>query len=362
MRVCFDYQIFSMQEYGGVSRYYCSLSSEISKIKGVEARIVAPFYINSYLRMIGSNLVTGIKVPNLSKSARIRLMANQMCSIPLMAKFSPDIVHETYYLDNTFAPGNAKRILTVNDMIHERFYPKHDPTGELKKKAIKRADHIICISENTRRDLLDLHQLPSCKVSVVYLGIDALPNITDNGPSLGILPYILYVGTRSPYKNFGALVEAYASSTWLRNNFRLICFGGGVFTSSEKEMFKSKSIRECQVQQICGDDSILAACYQNAAVFVYPSLYEGFGLPPLEAMTFNCPVACSNTSSIPEIVGAAGIYFDPSDIESIREAIENVLQSSDLRADLKERGLLRSKLFSWQKCARETTRIYLNVL
>lgn len=107
-----------------------------------------------------------------------------------------------------------------------------------------------------------------------------------------------------------------------------------------------------------GADSTLAKYYCNAALFIYPSLYEGFGIPPLEAMSLNCPVACSNNSSIPEVIGGAGEYFDPMDTESMRTAIEHVLNSTDRRIELIKRGQLRCTQFSWERCAKETLAIY----
>ena len=112
------------------------------------------------------------------------------------------------------------------------------------------------------------------------------------------------------------------------------------------------------VRQVGGEDSVLASLYQEAIAFVYPSLYEGFGIPPLEAMACQCPVISSNTSSIPEVVGEAGEYFDPKVIESIMLAIENVVFSPNCIKDLKAKGLERIKDFSWQKCAQETLKVY----
>jgi glycosyltransferase involved in cell wall biosynthesis len=246
-------------------------------------------------------------------------------------------------------------------MIHEHFpgmYRKNDPTTSCKKKVFSRVDHIICISENTRRDLLELFAVPADKVSVVYLGFNAFEGESKERNEPQNIPYILYVGQRGGYKNFENFVLAYASSEWLRNNFRIYCFGGGVFTSVEKETLALNGVKESHIQQIGGDDLVLAKCYRNASAFIYPSLYEGFGIPPLEAMSVGCPVVCSNTSSIPEVVGNAGEYFDPTSINSIRVSIEKVLQSSECRADLVEKGAERCKLFTWEKCATETLSIY----
>jgi glycosyltransferase involved in cell wall biosynthesis len=361
MRIAFDQQIFSWQEYGGISRYICSLAAHLSEISGVKAKIFAPIHVNSYLACLPTDIRIGIKVKTLPKTARIRINSSRLMAIPLIRAFRPDIVHETYYSDKVYAPKGAFRVLTAYDMIHEQFpemFFKNDPTTGMKKKAFARADHIICISESTRRDLLKFFDVPAEKVSVTYLGFDALLERNTTPDFICSKPYLLYVGQRLEYKNFAGLFKAFARSEWMQNNFRILCFGGGPFTPVEKELFIKNGINETDIQQIGGDDSILADCYRNAAAFVYPSLYEGFGIPPLEAMSVGCPVICSNTSSIPEVAGDACEYFDPISVDSIRSAVENVMQSSDLRTNLIAKGLERCKLFTWQKCAAETLATY----
>ncbi|MBW4054086.1 MAG: glycosyltransferase family 4 protein [Proteobacteria bacterium] len=361
MRIAFDQQIFSWQQYGGISRYICSLVTHLSEIPGVEAKIFAPLHVNAHLPMLPADIRTGIKVKVLPKTGRIRLNASRLMAIPLIRAFRPDIIHETYYSDWAYAPKGARRVLTAHDMIHEHFpgmFSTNDPSTNWKKKACSRADHIICISECTRRDLLDLFDVPAEKVSVVYHGFDAFDSEAEQGNKHQNSPYILYVGQRGGYKNFHDFIRAYTSSEWLRNNFRILCFGGGAFTSVEKAMLTANRVNEANIQQIGGADSVLATCYRNAAAFVYPSLYEGFGIPPLEAMSVGCPVVCSDTSSIPEVVGTAGEYFDPTSIDSIRSTIEKVLQSTELQADLTAKGFERCKLFTWEKCAAETLAVY----
>lgn len=361
MRIAFDQQVFTWQEYGGISRYICSLATHLSEIPGVEAKIFAPLHVNAYLLGLPPKIRNGIKVKTLPKTARLRINASRLIAMPLMHAFRPDIIHETYYSDWAYAPKRARRVITAYDMIHERFsdmFLQKDPITNWKKKAFARTDHVICISESTRRDLLKLFDVPAEKVSVVYLGFDAFDSEAEQSNKPQNSPYILYVGQRGGYKNFDDFIRAYTSSEWLRNNFRIFCFGGGAFTSVEKEMLTINGVNEANIQQIGGDDSVLASCYRNAAVFVYPSLYEGFGIPPLEAMSVGCPVVCSNTSSIPEVVGTAGEYFEPTSIDSIRSTIERVLQSSERQADLTAKGFERCKLFTWEKCAAETLTVY----
>ncbi len=363
MKIAFDSQIFTMQEYGGVSRYICSLAAHLANIQGVEARIVAPLYINNYLEKLPKSMVSGIRMPHIPKAGRILHKSNIFFARRAIAKFAPQIVHETYFMENSVAPKGVRTVVTVYDMIHERFpaaFPQQDKTSHQKRIATQRADHVICISESTRKDLLEFFDLPEEKVSVVYLGFDSLsPMISETTQNK---PYVLYVGQRGGYKNFDGFLRAYASSLWLRNNFDVLCFGGGAFSNAEKKLFNDLNLLDKQLLQINGDDSKLAGIYHGAALFVYPSLYEGFGIPPLEAMSLACPVACSNNSSIPEVVGDAGEYFDPGNIDSMRVALESVLNSAARRSELIDSGLVRCTEFSWTQCARQTLAIYQGLL
>jgi glycosyltransferase involved in cell wall biosynthesis len=166
------------------------------------------------------------------------------------------------------------------------------------------------------------------------------------------------VGSRNGHKNFIKLLSSFASSEKLRSDFDLIAFGGGGFNVNETKLIGELGFRTGQVRQMGGDDSMLAMFYRQATAFVYPSFYEGFGLPPLEAMAQGCPVISSNSSSMPEVIGDAGEYFDPNSIEDMAAAIERVAYSKSRRDNLIELGKARLGVFSWNKCATETLRIY----
>lgn len=279
-----------------------------------------------------------------------------------MARLKPEIFHETYFAARSVAPKGAVRVLTVYDMVHEKFAEMFDnPVGttEPKRIAVARADHVLCISESTRCDLIEIFGVPEHKVSVTYLGYDLFgPMPVPAGATAVRSPMLLYVGSRGGYKNFGGLLRAYAETRHLREHFRLCCFGGGRFSTAEQAEIASLGLGAAQVYQVGGGDDVLAGLYAEATAFVYPSLYEGFGIPPLEAMSRDCPVICSRTSSIPEVVGDAGVYFDPVDVDSIADAIVRVVESADLRRCLVESGRRRCQSFSWQRCAEDTFEIY----
>lgn len=372
MRVTFDAQIFCSQEFGGISRYFASLAREMRSMSDVDLRIVVPLYFNAYLDSLPTGLVRGHKVGRPAKLG-LPVRAASLLAADLLQRFSrPDLIHKTYYYPLPRTPRGVRSVVTVYDMIHEKFpqsFSSRDPITRWKAQTVAEADHVICISEHTRRDLLTTYDIPEDRVSVTHLGYDSLVSLlTDESASnfrtriLGPdIPYLLYVGSRDGYKNFGGLLRAFAMSPWLQEHFQLLCFGGGGFSDAESKQIAQAGLTD-QVRQIGGSDSVLASCYRHAALFVYPSLYEGFGIPPLEAMSLDCPVACSNTSSIPEVVGDAAAYFDPANPESIRDKLEEVLNSMALRDSLVERGRLRRELFSWRRCAEETVDIYGKVI
>ena len=368
MRVAFDYKIFSSQVYGGVSRCISSLAYHLASQGYADVRIFAPLYINSYLSKLPEKLVYGRKIGEIRYTKKIVHTINRYVSAPKIRGFHPDIVHESYCSRFSYIPENSRHIITIHDMIHEHF-PKMSKLNsgfvQAKKIAIQRADMIICVSESTRRDLLEYYDLPEENVSVVYHGIDVLnseysPAVQDISPEQK--PYLLYVGQRRGYKNFEAFIRAYAGSPWLHENFMIVCFGGNTFDNSEYALFQKLDLSDLQLKQVDGKDALLAQYYRHAEVLVYPSIYEGFGIPPLEAMSNNCPVICSDTSSIPEVTGNAAAYFDPTSISSMQHVMETVLQSPDKLSNLRNRGLERANLFSWDKCASDTLNIYKKAL
>ena len=367
MRVAYDHQIFASQRYGGISRYFVEIARNIPLVRSRDSaiRIIAPIYVNEYLKdAAGEIRVRGVKVAQVPHTGRIFGKANAYFSHMMLNHYEPDLIHETYYSVKESGPQNAKRVVTVHDMIHELFraqFTSLDRTVEVKKVSISRADHVICISENTRQDLIRLLGINPDRTSVVHLGFSLSPK---NRQSYVISdrPYLLYVGSRGGYKNFFGFIEAYAKSRILLDEFDIVAFGGGVFSGHEKSLLHNLKIPESKIFQVSGGDEILQSLYRGAALFVYPSLYEGFGIPPLEAMSYGCPVACSNTGSIPEVVGDAAALFDPYLIDSMLDSLERTLFESTFREALREKGFDRVKKYSWEKCAEETHKVYEQIL
>lgn len=367
MNIAYDHQIFGWQRFGGISRYCFELANHLADVDSSEVKcsIVSPLFVNEYLHYAGPALeVKGIAVPPIRRTGRLYRTINKLLAPLVMVRSRPDILHETYYSKTTVAPSNCRIILTVHDMIHE-LYPEYfhswDPTRDEKKAAVERADHIICISENTQRDLIRLLGVPAEKTTVIYHGF-ALTQAKAATLAKHRRPYLLFVGLRGGYKNFDRVLKAYALRPSLREEYDLVAFGGGGFNAKELEFIHSLGLDGVQVRHVGGDDGVLAALYKQAAMFVYPSLYEGFGIPPLEAMSYDCPVACSNTSSIPEVVGDAAVQFDPLDVESIANTLEKLAGDAGLQTELRGLGRSRVALFSWKKCALKTLEVYRRML
>jgi glycosyltransferase involved in cell wall biosynthesis len=373
MKIAYDSQIFCIQTYGGVSRYFCEIASRIAKEPDVQVSIAAPMHFNAYLAHMPAGIVSGFRVPNMDRfrtdsGKNYPHMAlrglNLLMGDLMLRAMRPDIIHETYFI--SYRPGSrrARRVITIHDMIHEKFptnFPYSDKTARYKALAAKRADHIICVSESTRRDAIEILGLPPDKVSVIYHGFDLMKATASNVEEQALStngPFLLYVGHRGGYKNFLRLLEAYSASATLKTEYKLVCFGGGAFLQDELNAMQALGMSTGQVIQLGGDDQLLAKLYSGASAYILPSLYEGFGIPPLEAMSYGCPVVCSNTSSIPEVVGDAGEYFNPADTESMRAAIEHVVSSESHRTLLIARGHERLKNFSWDRCASQTLDIY----
>jgi glycosyltransferase involved in cell wall biosynthesis len=358
--VVYDYRAFSAQKYGGVSRYIYEIAQRVDSSAGFKATVVAPVHYNAYLKT-GDAKHIGCYFPKLPKTNRIYGVVNDIVSPLIIGIMKPTVVHETYYSSTRMAPKGCAVVLTVHDMIHEKFpaaFSAADRSSENKRKAVERADKIICISEHTRRDLIELFDVKAEKTAVIYHGFSL--NVPQN-PLQRIAtdsPYLLYVGSRGGYKNFDRLLEAFAASAVLRASFRLIAFGGGNFSRAEKMQIQKLGLQQHEVQQMSGGDEVLGGLYRGASAFIYPSLYEGFGLSPLEAMSFGCPVVCSKLSSIPEIVGNAGQYFDPYDAASMRDSIEQLVFSEAATSELIIKGRERVKLFSWDACANQTMHLY----
>ncbi|HEY9857846.1 MAG TPA: glycosyltransferase family 1 protein [Stenomitos sp.] len=359
MQITYDFQIFAWQRYGGISRYFYELITRMPTLSEVPVSLFMGLHVNEYSFDAHRDQFTrffGVKHHLPKRMSRLASLANLALFQGFLKSTPRTIYHPTFYrpLQDGF---KGKRILTVYDMIHEIF-PEYFPgeiTAEWKRRSIPQADGIICLSESAKQDLQRYFDVPSEKIQIIHLANSLEIPVTS--PSLVGRPYVLYVGTRAGYKNFPMLARAFAQVRSLRKEFTLVCFGGGAFTPDEQDLFRSLGI-EASVANYQGPDGMLANLYRYASAFVYPSLYEGFGFPPLEAMAYGCPVLVSRASSIPEVVGEAGLYFDPREADDLSHQLERLLADDSLRQTLAKRGTERERRFSWDRCAQETLAFY----
>ncbi|MDI4650331.1 glycosyltransferase family 4 protein [Cohnella hashimotonis] len=360
MKIVYDFNVFSFQRYGGISRYFYELIQRVSRDNDAEVSAFLGFHINQYgledYKEYMSNYF-GIMRPMLPKSYKAFLLLNEMLFSRHLQHNKFDIYHQTYYSRKNHRTKAAK-ILTVHDMIHEKFpeyFSENDNTTNQKKISIKNADGIICISESTKKDLVDMYNVPQEKIKVIYHGNSLKKEVKNQ--RIVAAPYILYVGDRKGYKNFKLLLQAYVSNSMTRDNYHIVCFGGGEFSKEEREYLSTNNIIN-KVHHYGGSDDTLSNLYYFASLFVYPSLYEGFGIPPLEAMYYGCPVLASDKSSIPEIMGEAGLYFDPYSLEDMSDKLSISLENTDLRNKLITKGYEQEKKYSWDRCSSETIEFY----
>lgn len=358
VRVVFDQKIFVYQRHGGMARYFAGLMSELRTF-GVEPKVMAPFYTTERLSELPSKMVWGRKFAPAPRKQRAATILGELALAPLARLVGADIVHETYYSHHRRAPNKCKVVTTVHDMIPELFpqFFGGDVTEHTKKSSVKRADHIICISENTRRDFLRFFPEAEDRTSVVLYGFDASfgANFTELHP-FGDRPYVLQVGGRGGWKNFDGLLAAFAQSRLPREGIDLVCIGEPL-SDDERRLIDAAGLAG-RVHRRGAGDAELANWYRHALVFAYPSLYEGFGIPPLEAMAAECPVVAARASSIPEVCGNAAEFSEPGNVESLAAALEKVAFSPERAEELRRLGRERVTHFSWRKCAQETSEVY----
>ena len=373
MNILYDYTVFQLQRYGGISRYFFELIKRLSTKEDVSINLFQGFHINEYgLSEHRQNFESywghkiGCNKPAIKYLAYILFsMPNKILFDQYIGSSDVDIYHPTYYRSDLDKYNKSAIVLTVHDMIHE-LYPDQFIDSRFvikaKKISINKADLIISISENTKKDLMNIYDVLEDKIKVIYHA-NSLPKSNEYLKCADLekmysitKPFLLYVGDRKrSYKNFTILLETY--STMLSDRFDFVCFGGGDF--SHNELRTIKSIRcSGKVIHISGPDHLLASLYKNAFCFIYPSLYEGFGIPLLEAMGLGCPVIASNTSSIPEVVDKAALLFDPNSEDCLINVIELLEKNESRREKLINLGFEQEKKFSWDKTANETFNVY----
>ena len=287
-----------------------------------------------------------------------------------------DLFHAPHYVLPPLTP--CRSVVTIHDCIHLQF-PQYLPNrlGYAYARtalwiAAHRSARVLTVSEASKRDILKYFNVPAAKIDVIYNAIDERFGQEPSAEDVSRVkeryqlndPYVLYAGNIKPHKNLERLIEAFHL---LRregvDQVKLLIIGDEIskYATLRRAVHRYKLHQHVRFFGFVPDRT-LAVLYRLAAVFVFPSLYEGFGLPPLEAMASGTPVITSNVSSLPEVVGDAALLIDPYDPVAIEQAMRRVLSDAALRADLRERGLARVKEFSWDRSVRRIRQVYDEVL
>ncbi|HEY0489999.1 MAG TPA: glycosyltransferase family 1 protein [Telluria sp.] len=266
----------------------------------------------------------------------------------------------------------TSNVTTIHDLIYEK--GMGGGRGKLlnlyeRRKSVARADAIICISESTRRDLHECYGslVGSKPVHVIHHGCTRLPVLPAGAPSALTRPdlaalglsegrFFIFVGGRGGYKNFALLLRAFVIGGFARQGLRIVCTGAGL-SEDEQRLIAELGLGGAVSAIGFVDAATLGELYEVARALVYPSAYEGFGLPPLEAMAAGCPVICANSSSLPEVVGDSGLLIDPGSAEELAEAMKTALDATQ-RARLADAGQHRAELFDWDTSARAHAAVY----
>ncbi|MBU1680116.1 MAG: glycosyltransferase family 4 protein [Bacteroidetes bacterium] len=367
MKILFDYEIFSLQKYGGISRYFYELMNQFYQDHDIE--IVFPLYFshNQYIQKTPfSNHITFF--PNIRFGLRNNVIKylnriNHRQCIKTISLQNYDGFHPTFYSPYFLHLIKQKPfVITIHDMIHEIFpeyFSSNDKVSSNKKLLAEKSTKIIAVSENTKKDIIKFYGIPDDKISVIHHGCSFNKKSDESKLKLNNLPkkYLLFVGKRSLYKNFISFIKSIITLIHGFDDLHVVCAGGGKFTEEEIAVFRQNNINN-RLHYYFITDSILANLYKNAIALVFPSIYEGFGMPILEAFFFGCPVALSNLSSFPEVAGKAGLYFNPFEKASIKDAVLKVIQDDKLRDDLKKEGYKQLEKYSWEKTAKATKKLY----
>ncbi|MFI0432743.1 MAG: glycosyltransferase family 4 protein [Candidatus Nanopelagicales bacterium] len=361
--VLIDDQVFLMHARGGISRYFAELLREFrdSPQLGINAITTVRWSPNQHLRAVDPR-VRNLPFPELSfgwKAAK-RLSAYPAAGRERRAR--PDVVHSTYYNPARLAefPGVPK-VVTVHDMAPE-LLPEliGDDPHLAKRQFIEQADAIICVSASTRDDLFELWgEIDDRPVVVTPHATSAAFNPTAPAFQPGYR-YVLYVGSRDPYKNFGILLTAFAGSAAQSAGVRIVAVGGGPFSADELALADALGLADALVQ-ITASESDLPGFYTGAVAFVFPSLLEGFGIPVLEAMSCGTPCILADTRIFREVADDAAAFYPARDPWALRVTLNELFSHPAQRAELSGRGIDRADHFTWRRTAELTAEVYRQV-
>jgi glycosyltransferase involved in cell wall biosynthesis len=374
MKICFDARVI-INKNTGLGSYTYNIISNLLKVDDS----------NEYHVLVNKTLSSDHPVFSLNHKNLIKHIVNipevtpeQQFLVPIkLFAIKPDVYHYPGFDLPIFQPYRS--VFTVHDLTYIRHrtlylnnrWLKNQYTRHIMKWGVKKASKVIAVSKSTKQDLVNLLQAPESKIEVIYEAIDeslldgsALnrnPQNRDYSPFLtNEDKYFLFLGERRPHKNIVRIIEAFAIfKQKIGSGYKLI-IGGKAYASYSEPEKKVKELRLAESVIFLGyiEESELPPLYRNAICFLFPSIYEGFGIPILEAMACEVPVITSNLSSMPEIAGNAALTVDPYNVNEITDAMIKITSDSILRQQLIQNGLKRVRDFSWKRAAEETLKVY----
>jgi len=365
MKVFFEGKTLTFQKRGGISRLVFEVIKSLNRKEDLEKILYRGLFVDKYpFQKEWFNKCYGIRKPYFLNSRAFSLIDNLGMEMAYQKNANEDLVFHSFFYR---VPKHPKGPVVVHahDMISEIF-GSNKKIKDYKQNSFNKADIIISVSDSTTNDLNRLFSIdPKKIVKIPYAVSDFFAEMSNQKKDLErpVRPYMLYVGMRYfPYKNFDLLLDVFIKEKFYLD-FDLVLFGGeNELTDIQKEKIANTSEKGSWVKQKFGDDYELFKAYSNASVFVFPSLYEGFGIPPLEAMACSCPVVASNASAIPEVVGDAGLLFDPRSQNDLAKQIKKVIDDKFLVSDITAKGKQRINNFTWDGTADKIYEVYSNLL
>lgn len=360
IRVMYDEQIFLLQEFGGISRYFTELikAFESNPDIGIEPVLASSSVRNRYL--LEETKSFSLKTVNSRLAALLHLLRQVV--FPRRDQYSVDLVHHTFYLPGFFRRfGKLPRALTLFDMIPEKTRAaKLWNPHFMKRYLLPKADILFSISESSTKDMLSEYAVDMAAVTT-YLGVGS--EYKPKLPPLDWQPqnYFLFVGNRDFYKDCETAIKSFARISTQIEGVVLLLVGGGNLKKSEKELIAELSLEGVVFQRTVKAID-LPTVYSNAIGLIYPSRYEGFGLPLVEAMASATPILASETPINLEIAADCATFFPAGDDETLAELMLRLVLDPDSFQDKILSGEVRSKDFTWDKCARLTAAEYRRII
>jgi glycosyltransferase involved in cell wall biosynthesis len=367
MKVLYDHQCFVNDRHSGISKYFYKSIQHLSCDNNFDIELSLKYSNNIYLPHLNNfQYKTFFPKINIKGQRKLLRIIDRNYSKHRLEKRDYDIFHPTYY-DTYFFKyiGNKKYIITIYDMISEIFSDDNSKQNALfksKKILAQNALKIITISKQTKLDVMNILGINENKIKVIHLGVEILDNSNKNIKINLPDNFVFYLGKRRLYKNFNFLISSIKDILIDTPDFYLVCAGGGKFDKHEVKIIEKLGLSNKIINLNTLSEEELYQVYQKAMFFVFPSLYEGFGIPILEAFINKCPLLISNIDVFSEIAGKAAHYFNPQDENSIRVEFEKLMNNTHLRKHLINKGSERVKEFSWQKSTEMLKHVYLSAI